>query len=132
MGFDPSLIGFTPTPDDPFPYPRPRPFPWPWPPCPRPWPFQIAELAASPLLIAAVQAELGGRIHDKLGAGLVSAAHGFIDDYCGTVPKKGPPVPGPGPWPWVAVSLLETAKLFPDGVGQSELQRAAGLLITGR
>lgn len=138
MVLDHGFASYTPHPDDPYPFPRPRPFPFPfpfpWPPWPgpRPWPYQIAEFAVGPLLIAAVQAELGARMKDKVGSALNGSARSFIDDWCGTMWRKFPPQPGPGPWPWIAASVIEAAAVLPEGVVRDELQRGAGLLLGGR
>ena len=118
-----------------FPYgvaaPMYEPNPSPWrnaEPSPSPWSPAVS-LLMSAISMKEVASKLpDGELRNDIGKRADHAISMFIDDYCGTPPRRIPwPWPGPPPWVYSIVSeLAMAANSFQEGSLRNEILHVAG------
>ena|SRR5437868_2448454 len=118
-----------------FPYavaaPTYDPNPLPWrnaEPNPSPWSPAVSFLMSAISLKEVASKLPDGQLRNDLGKRADHAISTFIEDYCGTPPRRIPwPWPGPPPWDYSIVSeLAMAAHSFQEGSLRNEVLHVAG------
>jgi len=98
------------------------------PPEPIPWSPAVSFLMSAISLKEVASKVPDGRLRSDLGRRADHAISEFIEDYCGTPPRRFPwPWPGPPPWVYSIVSeLTMAANTFQEGSLRNEVLSVAG------
>ena len=107
----------------------PNPLPWRRSePNPSPWSPAVSVLMSAINLKEVASRLPEGQLRNGLGKRADHTISTFIDDYCGTSPRRVPwPWPGPPPWVYSIVSeLAMAANSFQEGSLRNEILHVAG------